>query len=119
MWFGMSGEGKPVFALPGNPVSTLLCMTRYVVPAIERSLGLTPPAVELARLDQALDGPRDLTWFVPVVLSSDATGCTLAAPRPTNTSGDFASLAATDGFIELPAGTGRHAAGTVGRIHRW
>ena len=34
MWFGVSTAGKPVFALPGNPVSTLVCCVRYVVPAL-------------------------------------------------------------------------------------
>ena len=30
MWFGISADGKPVFALPGNPVSSLVCAVRYV-----------------------------------------------------------------------------------------
>jgi len=31
MWFG-TGRGKTVYALPGNPVSTLVCLVRYVLP---------------------------------------------------------------------------------------
>ena len=119
MWFGISGAGKPIFALPGNPVSTLLCMTRYVVPALRRAAGLAVPAPEFARLDAAIDGPKDLTWFVPVRLRWGADGVEHALPRPTNTSGDFSSLAATDGFIELAPRDGHYAAGTVGRIFRW
>ena len=34
MWFGLSASGKPIFALPGNPVSTLVCATRYILPAL-------------------------------------------------------------------------------------
>jgi molybdopterin molybdotransferase len=119
MWFGVSGAGKPIFALPGNPVSTLLCMTRYVVPALRMSLGLKPPAAENARLGTDVAGPKRMTYYVPVVLSWSADGTELAEPRPTNTSGDFSSLAATDGFIELPAGEELRAKGSIGRIYRW
>lgn len=119
MWFGLSGAGKPIFALPGNPVSTLLCMTRYVLPALNLSLGRPAAAPEIACLSAAVDGPNDMSYFVPVILAWDEHGQVLAEPRPTNTSGDFASLAATDGFIELAAGDGRYPAGTPGRVIRW
>jgi molybdopterin molybdotransferase len=36
MWFGLSARGKPIFAFPGNPVSTLVCATRYLLPALRR-----------------------------------------------------------------------------------
>ncbi|MGD8340632.1 MAG: molybdopterin molybdotransferase MoeA [Gammaproteobacteria bacterium] len=119
MWFGLSGDGKPIFALPGNPVSTLLCMTRYVVPALQLAAGLRPAPPETARLSAEVEGPEHLTYFVPVVLGWSDDGVELAEPRPTNTSGDFASLAATDGFIELASGSAVHPAGTIGRIFRW
>jgi molybdopterin molybdotransferase len=117
MWFGVSAAGKPIFALPGNPVSTLLCMTRYVVPALLRALGCAAPAPEFARLTAAVDGPKHMTYFVPALLGWDQDGRETAEPRPTNTSGDFSSLAGTDGFIELAPG--RHEAGTIGRVFRW
>jgi len=119
MWFGISGDGKPVFALPGNPVSTLLCMTRYVVPALSLALGRKAAPAEFAVLTTAVDGPADFTYFVPVVLRWDDAGREHAVPQPTNTSGDFASLAATDGFIELASGRAHHPAGEAGRIFRW
>src|SRR5688572_4494515 len=37
-WFGASEEGKTVFALPGNPVSTYMCFYRYIKPWILKSL---------------------------------------------------------------------------------
>jgi molybdopterin molybdotransferase len=119
MWFGISGAGKPIFALPGNPVSTLLCMTRYVVPALAASLGLRAAPAEFARLSEPVSGPANMTYFVPVILSWSDDGVESALPRPTNTSGDFASLAATDGFVELPSGRGEHPVGSFGRIYRW
>ncbi len=44
LWFGISARGKPIFALPGNPVSTLVCATRYIVPALHTAAGLRPTA---------------------------------------------------------------------------
>jgi molybdopterin molybdotransferase len=119
MWFGISGAGKPIFALPGNPVSTLLCVTRYVVPALKLALGLKPAPAEIASLSAAVEGPSGMSYFVPVLLRWDDAGRELAEPRPTNTSGDFASLAATDGFIELGPGDGRYPAGCSGQVFRW
>ena len=119
MWFGVSGAGKPVFALPGNPVSTLLCMTRYVLPAFRYAAGLTPSAPETAVLGKDVVGPEHWTYFVPVKIRWSADGTEVAEPRPTNTSGDFATLADTDGFVELSPGQARRPAGTTGRIYRW
>src|SRR5271168_883023 len=31
MWFGIGPQGQMVFGLPGNPVSTLVCLIRYVI----------------------------------------------------------------------------------------
>ena len=119
MWFGTSAEGKPVFALPGNPVSTLVCAARYVVPALESSLGLAPAPLEYAVLTEPVTMPKTLTLFMPVLLRSSGAGVLEATPRPTNTSGDFVSLAGTDGFVELPRGPAAYDAGTVARLFRW
>jgi hypothetical protein len=40
-------------------------------------------------------------------------------PVKTNTSGDFASLSATDGYVELAKDTIDFAAGTPVILHRW
>ena len=42
LWFGMHAE-KPVFGLPGNPVSSLVCLRRYVIPALDKAQGARPP----------------------------------------------------------------------------
>ena len=44
MWFGIAPNGAAVFALPGNPVSTLVCLARYVLPALYAAMGRTPRA---------------------------------------------------------------------------
>ncbi len=119
MWFGVSQDGKPVFALPGNPVSTLVCTTRYVLPAIRASLGLAPYRIEHAVLTDAVTMPSGLAYFLPVVLSSGDDGAVLAEPKPTNTSGDFLTLAGTDGFVELRRGPAEYARGAIARLFRW
>jgi len=119
MWFGVSAARKPIFALPGNPVSTLVCMTRYVIPALRAALGAAPQ-VEYAKLaETAADGPREWTWFVPVTVTSCGDGTTLAKSHAINTSGDFASLAGTDGIAELSPGEANRSAGAVVRVFRW
>jgi molybdopterin molybdotransferase len=119
MWFGSGASGAAVFALPGNPVSVLVCLARYVIPALRRMAGESPrtgPRVALAR-DFAFD--KALTYFLPVALGYDGQGRTLAEPRPTGGSGDFIALAGTDGFVELPRGPARHAAGLEVPFYRW
>jgi molybdopterin molybdotransferase len=120
MWFGVSARDKPIFALPGNPVSTLVCATRYLLPALRAASGLTPTPPEHVALAAPVEGSPTLTLFTPVTLSwSPETGTTLATPRPTNTSGDFVALASTAGIVELAAKRGTYAAGTVARLFRW
>ena len=119
MWFGVSARGKPIFALPGNPVSTLVCTTRYILPALRAASGLTREPAEVVTLAAPAEASAQFTYFMPVRVDWSATGAALAQPRPTNTSGDFVSLAGTDGFVELPARRGEHAAGTAARLFRW
>jgi molybdopterin molybdotransferase len=119
MWFGVSEAGKPVFALPGNPVSTIVCCVRYVLPALLAAMGATAPAQERVQLGEAVDFTADLTWFLPVQLRWNAAGIALAMPRPTNTSGDFIGLRNTDGFVELPRGQSHFPAGFAANLYRW
>lgn len=119
MWFGSSASGTLVFALPGNPVSVLVCLARYVVPALGRLVAMssqTPPQVALSR-DFTFE--KRLACFLPVALGYDQQGRTLAEPRPTGGSGDFIALAGTDGFVELPAGPATHAAGLAVPFYHW
>lgn len=119
MWFGVAATGSAVFALPGNPVSVLVCLARYVIPALARLTAASAPArarVVLAR-DFAFDAP--LACLLPVVLGYDQAGRALAEPKPTGGSGDFIALAGTDGLVELPRGPAMHAAGLAVPFYRW
>lgn len=119
MWFGMGPDGQAVFALPGNPVSTLVCARQYVVPALARASGQAEALPDFAVLGQDFTFTPQLTCFLPARLIANTGGQLLAMPVQTNTSGDFAALSATDGCVELPLEESSFPAGTVVRLHRW
>ncbi|MGH8210360.1 MAG: molybdopterin molybdotransferase MoeA [Steroidobacteraceae bacterium] len=120
LWFGVASSGAAVFALPGNPVSTLVCLRRYVIPALFASLGQAPiPAAEKIALGAAATITPPLTFYLPVRVELDDWGRPWAVPQPTNNSGDFAALAGTDGFVELPPGPNTYTKGFIARLHRW
>jgi molybdopterin molybdotransferase len=119
-WFGMSPTGTAVFALPGNPVSTLVCLARYVIPAISVAMGLRePPTGEKIALAAPTMLDTALTGFLPVTVETDEWGRPWARTIRTNTSGDFAALAGTQGFVELPPGPNTYPKGFVTRLYRW
>ncbi len=120
LWFGMAPTGTAVFALPGNPVSTLICLARYVLPALYAAMGETPPREpERIALAAAVEVRAALAFFMPVKITIDDWGRPWAEPRTTNGSGDYAALTGTDGVVELPPGPHTHPKGFVARLHRW
>jgi molybdopterin molybdotransferase len=119
MWFGVAQSGPAVFALPGNPVSTLVCLSRYVLPALRAAMGQSSPEAPRIALTAPVEVKVPLAYYLPVKLKSDDWGRTSAEPRPTNGSGDFTALAGTDGFVELPPGPQSFPKGFVARYFRW
>ena len=119
MWFGIGPDRQAVFALPGNPVSALVCCRQYVIPALNKASGLGENQPEFAALAQDITFKPKLTCFLPVRLISNTGGQVLAMPVHTNTSGDFASLSGTAGYVELPLDTTNFPAGTAAPLHRW
>jgi molybdopterin molybdotransferase len=118
-WFGLTKEGKPVFALPGNPVSAYTCLHRYVLPALAQASGLPPAPERLVALAAPVTFKPPLAYLLPVRLTSGPRAELLATPDPSNTSGDFAGLVGTDGFVELPADQTEFPVGTVVRCFAW
>jgi molybdopterin molybdotransferase len=119
LWFGMAPGGAAVFGLPGNPVSTLVCFTRYVLPALRSALGETFVPARRMALAAPLTVTPPLTHFIPVRLEQDDWGRDWAVPAPTNGSGDFTALTGTDGFVELPPGPNTYPKGFVTRLYLW
>jgi molybdopterin molybdotransferase len=119
MWFGSGPDGQAVFALPGNPVSALVCCRQYVIPALAKSSAETARLPEFASLAADITFNPALTCFQPVRLISNAAGQLLAMPVKTNTSGDFAALSGTDGYVELALEQTLFSAGSPVFLHRW
>ncbi len=119
LWFGIGPRGTAVFGLPGNPVSTLVCFTRYVLPALLGSLGHTPRPPERIALGAPVTFNPALSYFLPVRLEQDDWGRQWAQPVPPNGSADYTALAGTDGFVELPPGPNTYPKGFVTRLFRW
>lgn len=107
-------NGCIIFALPGNPVSTLACTHRYVLPFIHAAHGL-PQDRQIVTLAEAFSFEKPLTLFLPVKLIEAG----IAAPRPVNNSGDYAGLTGSDGFIELPAEANHWTAGSQAPYLAW
>lgn len=103
LWFGTTPSGKTVFGLPGNPVSTVLCTYRYVMPYLRASLAMTPEPVTYAQLAANYTFRPALTHFLSVRLTNEPDGRLLAHPLPGSGSADFANLLDTSAFMELPA----------------
>ncbi|MEO6851286.1 MAG: molybdopterin molybdotransferase MoeA, partial [Mucilaginibacter sp.] len=101
-WFGKHDDGNLVFAFPGNPVATFMCLQRYFLPWFSASLGILPKQPIYAILERDFSFPPQLQYFLQVKLSFSTQGQILATPMEGNGSGDFANLAGTDAFMELP-----------------
>ena len=101
-WFGKHRNGTLVFAFPGNPVATFMCLHRYFLPWLQMSQGLTKGSPAYAVLERDFIFRPELTYFLQVKLQFSNEGKLLATPVEGNGSGDFANLADTDAFMELP-----------------
>lgn len=119
MWFGIGPQGQAVFGLPGNPVSTLVCLIRYVIPAIAEAMGTRRIAPERLALAEPVTIRPPVAYFMPVAIEQDDWGRPWASPRQPKGSGDFLSLAGTDGFVELPPGPNTYAKGFLTSMYRW
>lgn len=102
-YFGTKGR-KPVFGLPGNPVSALLSFHLLVRPAIARMTGLhnSEPLVIHARLAEDLKKQAGRLEFVRIRISSDTNGTFVAAPVRGQESHMLSSLSSATGLYRFP-----------------
>ncbi len=105
--FGRLGQSA-VFALPGNPASSLVAFELFVRPAL-RSLAGLPGSGRLvltARLAAAQEKPPELAVYLRARLSR-TSGQWIVEPLRTQQSGDLTSTAGHDALAILPAGPSR------------
>lgn len=104
LWFGIAERNKMIFGLPGNPISSLICLHRYVLPALWKSLGIDLEVLSnrpYAILAEDFRVDKKLTCFLPVKVAYHDNGTITARAISFNGSGDFTSLAKSSGFVEL------------------
>jgi molybdopterin molybdotransferase len=114
--FGTCGR-TPVFGLPGNPVSSLVCFYLYVLPALRTMMGLErvhlPSAA--ATLAGTLKTSIGMTEFVRCVLEGSADDLR-ARSTGTQSSGALHSLSVGDALIVAPPDVATLAAGARVRV---
>ncbi|HEY9898514.1 MAG TPA: gephyrin-like molybdotransferase Glp [Pantanalinema sp.] len=96
--------GKPVFGLPGNPASALVCFTCYVRPALRKMMGhrdLEGRRVR-AKLDEAIRKPAGKTAFLRAVIESGPDGYR-ARLTGSQSSGMMTSMARANALLVIPA----------------
>lgn len=104
VWFGVRGE-KPVFGLPGNPVSSLLGFEVFVRPALARMEGCEAEARELL-LPGVWEGPETAPnarqQNLPSRLQRSADGRTRLVPLPWKGSADIVGASRAEAFAVVP-----------------
>ena len=99
-------NGKAVIGLPGNPVSALVNGYLFVVPVIEKLLGVLPkpkPTV-LARLSVNLSSQagREDWWPVKLIVNHQSSAINFDADPIFGKSNLIFTLAAADGLLRIP-----------------
>jgi molybdenum cofactor synthesis domain-containing protein len=95
-------DGKPVFGLPGYPVSALMVFDQLVAPYLRRLAGLEQPErVSMrARLACKINSVQGRQELIPVKLYKQRRE--LRAEPLLKGSGAIISLSTADGYIEVP-----------------
>ncbi len=114
LWFGRRGKTL-VFGLPGNPLSAIVGMALFVVPAIRRLSGESSagPRFERGRLGEPA-GPSDgrTTFLISKLVPDPEDGVLVAYPTERQGSHMTGALGESDGFVVAPHGSGPLSAGT-------
>ena len=97
-------RGKPVFGLPGNPVSTMVTFELFAAPAIELLSGLAPQRLPLfkAKLLHPVAEKQGLTHFLPARVTWPSRGAScepVVETLPWEGSGDIGAVARGNCFL--------------------
>ncbi|MEV0352027.1 gephyrin-like molybdotransferase Glp [Nonomuraea sp. NPDC050680] len=116
--FGVVGDDQvPIFALPGNPVSSFVSFLLFVRPALLKMRGLPvdPPETVSARVSGPLRSPSGRRSYLRGVLSSDGT----VSPVRGQGSHQLAALASANALIVVPEDVTEVPAGAVVEVTRF
>lgn len=96
-------KGKPIFSLPGNPVSSMVTFEQFVRPALLKMMGhrkIFRPVIE-ATLNEDIRKEIGKTHFIRAVVSSEKNGYRVATTGPQG-SGILRSMVRANGLIVIP-----------------
>jgi len=98
-------DGRPIFGLPGNPVSTMVCFLVYARPALRKMAGAATLGLPRIQVRCAVDiaKPKNLTEFARVKLEREGEAW-MARPTGNQSSGALSSLSKADALLIGPAG---------------
>jgi len=65
LYFGLGSDGQVVFSLPGNPISAIVCLVVYGVPAMLALQGKREAALRRARLAEPFPADKKRYRFLP------------------------------------------------------
>lgn len=108
-------HGVPLLGLPGYPASTVVTAEMLLVPAVRTLAGLPPAAPRLGRARLAADvaKPADVTLVHPVAVEAGVARSTYKE------SGTLTSLTGSTGYVLVPEGVERLAAGSEVEVVAW
>ena len=109
-------DGKPVFGLPGNPISALVTGSLFVAPVVWRLQGAVPPqpSVVQAVLAKDVKSPPELEHWFPVAVKGEGNAGQPPTAEPISTKSNLIfGLVRASGLVCAPIGVDRLAAGTA------
>ena len=112
---GPDGRQVPLFALPGNPVSSFVSFEVFVRPALRRLMRLTPEKRRLrpATLISGVESFAGRRQFGRAVVSRSAEGTLVAAPVAGQGSHFVADLSRANALFVVPEDVTELVAGEV------
>jgi len=105
-------RNKPIFGLPGNPVSTMVTFELLALPAIELMSGLKPQPLPIfkAKLSHPLEQKAALTHFLPARVTWPNNEPSVAAVH-WESSGDIGAVVRSNCFLVVHESKLKHEAG--------
>lgn len=115
--FGLGPENQLIFGLPGNPVSCVVNLRKYIIPVLKNNFKATMHV----KIAKDINLKKDMTFFIPAKLKFSNNGFAIAVPLQGNGSGDFYSLRDSDGFLEVDNLNNKNnfSAGNVLPFYHW
>ncbi len=110
-----NGSEVPVFGLPGNPLSVLVCLQEFVRPAVERMRGLVPkyPSYHLkGTVENDYDTPEERQQYLFCQVSGENEDFRIHIIRPQG-SAMMGMACRANALAIAPVGLGRVKAGDI------